>query len=258
MLGSSADAIPPATLPTDLRGDVLAAANGASARLTAQVWAQRPDEAHALASRTLRELRSAQPSEALDRIAVLPQPDPDGAGELLGLIGALAAAMVERGLITDPGMIWQVDPADAARALEGGPVMRRDRFGFDRWEPFTAGVVSATGRTVLGQPAGPGIGAGRMCRVLDTEDMRRFRPRDVLVSTHPVPNLAPLLWDASAVVTIGGSAGAHLFESARAVGIPAVCGVRIEDIIGGDLADVEDEFVLAVDGFEGVVAAAAW
>jgi len=239
-------------------GDLLAAATDAAAQLTAEVWGTSAAEAMGRASDALRELRGSRPAGALTRLASLHPPDPERASKLLGLIDALATELVDRGLITDPGTVWQIDPRDLARAIAGDRMTRRDRVGFDRWEPFTAGVVMATGRTVRGRPAGPGIGAGRMCAVLDTDDLQAFRPRDVLVSTHPVPNLAPLLWDASAVVTVGGSAGAHLFESARAVGVPAVCGLRIEEIIGGDLADLDEDFVLAVDGFEGDVSAARW
>ena len=61
---------------------------------------------------------------------------------------------------------------------------------------------------------------------------------------QPVPNLAPLLWDAAAIVTETGSPAAHLFESARALRVPAVCGVTIPP---GD-------WIVAGDGQAGVVA----
>jgi phosphoenolpyruvate-protein kinase (PTS system EI component) len=46
------------------------------------------------------------------------------------------------------------------------------------------------------------------------------------------------------LVTETGSPAAHLFESARALGIPAVCGVELTDA----------NQIVAVDGNTGVVA----
>ncbi|MGI9584696.1 MAG: PEP/pyruvate-binding domain-containing protein [Acidimicrobiia bacterium] len=248
--------VPVVTLEANL--DSIDEIRQAAERLTAQVWAQPRGQANESARRALQALRGTDPAEAIGRIVDLRPPDPEAAGMILGLIDALADATTRTGLITQPELIWQVEPADVGKAMAGETLTRRERYGFDRWEPFTASVVTATGKRAQGQSAGPGVAAGRMCRVLDTEDMESFRPRDVLVSTHPVPNLAPLLWDASGIVTTGGSAGAHLFESARAVGIPAVCGIRLEEVLGGDLAAVEGEYVLAVDGSNGTVTAAPW
>jgi pyruvate,water dikinase len=72
----------------------------------------------------------------------------------------------------------------------------------------------------------------------------RFRGRSMVTAPQPVPNLAPLLWDAAGLVTETGSPAAHLFESARALGIPAVCGVELTDA----------NQIVAVDGNTGVVA----
>jgi phosphoenolpyruvate-protein kinase (PTS system EI component) len=66
----------------------------------------------------------------------------------------------------------------------------------------------------------------------------------VIVASQPIPNLAPLLWDAAGLVTESGSPAAHLFESARALRVPAVCGVSLPP---GD-------HIVAVDGHAGVVA----
>ena len=66
----------------------------------------------------------------------------------------------------------------------------------------------------------------------------------IVTSPQPIPNLAPLLWDAAGLVTETGSPAAHLFDSARALGIPSVCGVELP----------EGECIVAVDGHTGVVA----
>jgi phosphoenolpyruvate-protein kinase (PTS system EI component) len=54
-----------------------------------------------------------------------------------------------------------------------------------------------------------------------------------------------LLWDAAGIVTATGSPSAHLFESARALGIPAASGVEVP----------EGDQIVAIDGHIGLVAA---
>jgi phosphoenolpyruvate-protein kinase (PTS system EI component) len=67
----------------------------------------------------------------------------------------------------------------------------------------------------------------------------------VVTASHPLPNLAALVWDAAGLVTRSGSPAAHLFEAARALRVPAVCGVEMEPAPGE---------VVAVDGTAGTVA----
>ena len=116
--------------------------------------------------------------------------------------------------------------------------MTPPRRGIGRWEPFIASVVLGVGTNRQGIPASPGIGAGIVHR-----GQAAFRRRTVIIASQPVPNLAPLLWDASGLVTESGSPAAHLFESARALRVPAVCGVGIPP----------GEQLVAVDGRLGVV-----
>ncbi len=89
-------------------------------------------------------------------------------------------------------------------------------------------------------------------------DAQEFRPRDVVVATHPVPGLAALLFDAAALITTGGGPAAHLFESARSLGIPALCATRVEELTGSELDRVGAEWALAVDGTNGMAYATAW
>ena len=106
-------------------------------------------------------------------------------------------------------------------------------------------------RTLTTESGAPGLASGRMCYIPNPKDTSHFRPRDVVVGAYPVPNYAPLLFDASAIVTLGGGPAAHLFESARALAIPALCAVNLADLLGGDPERVGTDFSLAVDGFEG-------
>jgi hypothetical protein len=230
-----------------------------SQRLIAEVWnapkAQSIDQAGA----ALRDLRSGDPTGAVARFRGLRRPDPERAREVLALLSRVRHALVEAGAVSRPELGWHVTSRDARTALRSGAASElRVRIGFDRWEPFEASVVVAGGHSTEGVPAAPGIAAGRMYFVSDPYDTAGFRPRDVVVGTHPIPNLAALLWDASALVTLGGGPGAHLFESARALAIPAVCGIHLDEILGGTPADRSGEFTLAVDGHSGQVWATPW
>ena len=75
--------------------------------------------------------------------------------------------------------------------------------------------------------------------------MKGHDRRAVLTASRPIPALASLLWDASGLVTSTGSPAAHLFEAARALRVPAVCGVDMTD---------SDDAIVAVDGDSGEVA----
>jgi phosphoenolpyruvate-protein kinase (PTS system EI component) len=50
----------------------------------------------------------------------------------------------------------------------------------------------------------------------------------VLVASAAVPQLASMIWGAAGLVANIGSEGAHLFEVARSLGVPAVLGVEVE------------------------------
>lgn len=88
--------------------------------------------------------------------------------------------------------------------------------------------------------------------------MTAFRPRDVVVAARPFPSLAQLLWDAAAVVTMGGSPAAYLFESAKALAIPVVCAFYLDEALEGNPAPLTGERALAVDGHGGSVYAMMW
>ncbi len=140
-------------------------------------------------------LLGPDPSPALEVIDNLRAPDPERAASLWALV----------------------------QRLEGQePAHRR---GIGRWEPFLAAIVLDTGARKQGIGAGPGIGAGISTgRYPPDGTAANYRPRAMIVASQPIPNLAPLLWDAAGLVTESGSPAAHLFESPRASGSPRCAG----------------------------------
>jgi hypothetical protein len=153
--------------------------------------------------------------------------------------------LVDMGAVTDARSAWHLSPAEVRKALRGESVAAPTRIGVGHWEPVVAAVVLDHGTTHRGFPAAGGIGAGVRFDTAPTPDSGNPPHRSVVTAPHAVPYLSQLIWDAAGLVTDGGSTAAHVFESARSLGVPAVCGVDP----GGDL-----DQIVAVDGYSGVVA----
>ncbi|MGI9610607.1 MAG: PEP/pyruvate-binding domain-containing protein [Acidimicrobiia bacterium] len=248
--------------PTAIEVDPYDALQEATAQVeafTAEVWGLPKPLASAQSRETLRMLRGPEPASALSRLGTLRPPDAARAAEILGLLATVRAGLVAAGAVADSGAAWHVAVTSARRAIApSGSGETWSRIGFDRWEPFNAALVAAHGTTVTGTSAASGVAFGRMCVVATPAGAAAMRPRDVIVGVHPVPGLAALLFDAAALITTGGGPAAHLFESARSLGIPALCATRVEDLIGCELTDVAVEWALAVDGNAGVVHGVEW
>ncbi len=227
--------------------------------LAAEVWGLPKPDAAATAAKCLRDLRGPDPGPALAVIARLTPPDRARAEDALAALATVRTSLVEIGAVTHPGLAGHVDAGTARQLLTGKREPRlRGRIGFDRWDPFNAAVVAAHGAMVSGTSASHGIAFGRMCIVPEPARAEGFRPRDVVVGIYPEPGLGALLFDASALITTGGGPAAHLFESARALAIPALAATRIEDLVGSSLEHITTDWGLAVDGANGVVYGLPW
>ncbi|MDH5504095.1 MAG: PEP-utilizing enzyme [Acidimicrobiia bacterium] len=230
-----------------------------SRALVSSAWRTTKAKGSDRASSLVRGLRGDETERALSAFAGLRVPDLDQSQAVLRLLETACRGLVAAGAVADPQLAWHLRLVEAIAILrEGRAPVLKSRIGFDRWEPFDAAAVIAHGELGVGVAAAPGTAVGRMCFVSDPHDVPHFRPRDVVVGTHPLPNLAALLWDASAVITTGGGPAAHLFESARALGIPAVTGLDLEALLGGDPAQKSGQVSLAVDGVGGRAWATAW
>ena len=75
---------------------------------------------------------------------------------------------------------------------------------------------------------------------------------------YPLPNFAPLLWDAAGLVALGGAPSAHLMEVARSLTVPAVVSCPVDDLFptgtSGRRGPDTPLHLGTVDGDEGRVA----
>lgn len=227
-------------------------------RLAAERWpgSDRPAE-HAAG--LLRQLEGSDPASGLDALASAPPLDGATAAELLGGLDALAAALVAAGSIPGPGWLTHLLPEELVALVAGGGLDPGRRIGIGRWEPLLHRIATSRGTSRQGHAAAPGWGAGRIRFIRDETDAEQFAPREIVAAVYPLNNMAPLLWDAAGLITVGGSTGAHLFEVASWVGVPAVCNVDLEGATGMTLDQLQarSDLVGAVDGDRGLVSVLA-
>ena len=233
-------------------GGLLVRARLLASDLTAAAWGRPAEESASLARSVLRRLRGDRPNESIEALGALRAPEPVAASEVLGIIERLGEAS------GDPHGVWYHSVDELTAILAGGTPPARGRVGRDRWEPFLAGVAALGGEAHSGIGASGGIGAGRLVWVSSPTSVDHVRPRDVIVVQYPLPNFAPLLWDAAGLVALGGAPSAHLMEVARSLTVPAVVSCPVDDLFGaGTLRRTGPDTPLhlgTVDGDEGRVA----
>lgn len=218
----------------------LAEAHAIADELAADVWGVPPAAARERAAAASRLLREGRVAEGLRQIRDLRPPDMFAVRRLVGLVGGVGLTLTDAGGLPSATLVWRLSDEELDRAIEGGRVSLRR--GPDRWEPFVADVVRTRGHGSMGTPVAPGVAAGRPHHLRELRAIGRHGARDVLVTRRPLPQLAPLLWHSAALVTTGGSTGAHLFEVARSLGVPAVSGVDVTAVgSAGSLVAVDGE-----------------
>lgn len=174
------------------------------------------------------------------------------AADLLRNLRESGQALTAAGVIPHSGWIWHLDPDNLRRPHSGEQSPIR-RVGATNWDAWIYSVIDSRGERMAGVPAAGGWGAGRVRFIHDAEDAARFSPREVIATSVPVGNLAPLLWNAAGLITAEGSPGAHLFEVAEWLAVPALCGVDISRWTGDDPENPlpRDGLIVAVNGDRG-------
>jgi phosphohistidine swiveling domain-containing protein len=236
---SLADAAPIAV--DDVPG-AIAEVRARAAELVISVWgAARRD----VAAAAVVDLRGPAVERGLARLRGLNAPDPASTRRLVGLIEGIGRVLEARGVLPAGEAVWRMTSGELDAAATGTPPVTHA--GPDRWEPFLAETALALGGTLDGTPVADGFGAGRLHVVSALREIGRPPRRAVVAAPAPLSQLAPLLWHCAAFITARGSTGAHLFEVARSLGVPAVVGVAPLDL--GPPGSL-----VAVDGTAGTVA----
>jgi phosphohistidine swiveling domain-containing protein len=218
--------------------------------LTAEVWQRARPMAWEDAVRVLGDLAGPEPRNALKEVARLRAPDVHRVGEILPMLGRVLLAISGLRHGSPLSESWFLDVRHAVGLLMGDAPSQWTTEP-DELEGFDVAVLMEYGAVSQGFPAAPGRRSGRACFVPDATRPDGFRPRDVVLAPTADRDLAPLLWTAAAIVTGKGTPAAHLFEVARARGIPAVCGADLDFFSG-------DPEAVCVDGSAGTVHSLPW
>ena len=86
-------------------------------------------------------------------------------------------------------------------------------------------ALKSTGtRLISGLSVGEAIAAGPACVIDSVEDIQRFVPGSVLVTSNTSPDWVPVMKQAAAIVTDHGGRTSHAAIVSRELGIPAIVG----------------------------------
>jgi pyruvate, water dikinase len=133
---------------------------------------------------------------------------------------------------------WSIDPEGTLYVLQSRPISTgtSNAPAADQDAPVDERLLLHGG--VIGCA---GAGCGPVYIVRSPDDMLRFPKRAVLVVKHPLPEWAPLLRRAAALVAETGSEAGHLATLCREFGLPALMAVEraTESLPPGEMITVD-------------------
>jgi phosphohistidine swiveling domain-containing protein len=156
-------------------------------------------------------------------------------------------------------------PADLGPLLAGRAAVpdraRRAQLAALSWEAARFSAIWDCGERLTGTAVAPGTACGPCVGAAQAAGCAQpggtnpypaaggaLPPRPVIVAAYPLPQYAPLLMGAAALVTRNGSEAAHLITVARSLGVPAVVGADLTAAAPAAAARYA-----AVDGYAGTV-----
>ena len=109
------------------------------------------------------------------------------------------------------------------------------------------GYVHAGRPILIGNPASPGVGIGRVIKIEEKKDFHKLKMGDVLVARLTNPDYVPIMKKSAAIITQEGGRTSHAAIVAREFGIPAVVGTPRA------LSTLRDEDIVTVNGKTGEI-----
>jgi pyruvate, water dikinase len=100
---------------------------------------------------------------------------------------------------------------------------------------------------LVGIPASPGIGSGKVKIVRSKDDLPKIEEGDVLVATMTNPDYVPAMKKATAILTDEGGMTSHAAIVSREMGIPAVVGSKTATTL------LKDGQEITIDGATGKI-----
>ncbi|MCK5320651.1 phosphoenolpyruvate synthase, partial [Candidatus Parcubacteria bacterium] len=79
---------------------------------------------------------------------------------------------------------------------------------------------------IRGQSVGSKIGSGKVNRIMDIKDIKKFKPGEVLLTDMTDPDWEPIMKIASAIITDKGGRTCHAAIISREMGIPCIVGTE--------------------------------
>ncbi|MEJ2023966.1 MAG: PEP-utilizing enzyme, partial [Deltaproteobacteria bacterium] len=144
---------------------------------------------------------------------------------------------------------WALDKEGAIVLLQCRPLFQSETAGNHEGTPRER---ERSGRVILngGVSASPGAEAGHVFLVQKHIDLLRFPDGAVLVAAQALPQWAPLLNRAAAVVTEQGGITGHLATVAREFGVPALFGLNnaLTLLKNGDMVTVDADTRTVYEG----------
>ena len=138
---------------------------------------------------------------------------------------------------------WSFDQQGTLHILQSRPILlnTEETHGNAKQPDVPSGSNAAAAIIEGGICAGRGIASGKVFKVFTDEDVQHFPPGGVLVVEYPIPDWAPLLSRASAILSENGTEAGHLATVAREFRIPALFSLSgiMEKLENGRMVTVD-------------------
>lgn len=135
------------------------------------------------------------------------------------------AAIIERHYGQPMDMEWAKDGETGELFIvQARPETVQSRREAGALKSYTLGAHGE--RVLTGLAIGDAIATGRVCLLESAEDIAKFEPGSVLVTTMTDPDWVPIMKKAAAIVTDHGGRTSHAAIVSRELGLPAIVGTQ--------------------------------